>query len=95
MMNHPDPSRSEPQQPSLQDIDPLPELMLPGEVAEYFRVTPYTLAAWLRKGAFPGAFKVGGSWRIHRDEVRAYAKSLAGDRTGKRAFKAGSPQKRK
>jgi len=65
--------------------DPLPELMLPQEVADYFRVTPYTLNAWLRKGAFPNAFKIGGSWRIPREEVRAYAKTLYGDRTGKRS----------
>lgn len=63
--------------------DSPPELMVPKEVAAYFRVRPNTVLEWLsRDDVFPGAFKIGGSWRIPREDVKEYSRRLRGDREG-------------
>jgi hypothetical protein len=68
------------------DYIDLPDLALVDEVAKFFRVTGYTIKAWLRAGeAFPNAFKVSSSWRIPKEDALAYAKKLYGDREGERS----------
>lgn len=73
-----------------------PELMVPREVAAYFRVKPNTVLEWLgRNDVFPNAFKIGGSWRIPREDVKDYALRLRGDRDGLLAPKTRSGSRRK
>lgn len=44
-----------------------PVLMKPKEAAELLRINISTLYPLLAKGGVPGANKIGGEWRIHRD----------------------------
>jgi excisionase family DNA binding protein len=50
-----------------------PHIMNPEEAAEYLRVTPQTVYRRLREGSLPGA-KVGGQWRILKEDLDAYLK---------------------
>lgn len=73
------------EKPTPDDTPGLPDLMLPREAAEYFRVRPLTISNWLRAGIFPNAFKLAGkNWRIPKEDVLAFAQSLRGDRDGER-----------
>ena len=56
----------------------LPDLCKPEHIAAYFDVTKPTVMTWLRSGKFPEAFKIGGSYRIPKESVRAYAESKYG-----------------
>ena len=56
----------------------LPDLCKPEHIAAYFDVTKPTVMTWLRKNYFPEAFKIGGSYRIPKESVRAYAESKYG-----------------
>lgn len=79
------------------DSDYHPDLMLPEEVADYMRVKPSTVKAWLRKKdpkVFKDAFKIGNAWRIPRANVLEVTKSLYGDDEGVRLPVADSRVKR-
>ena len=54
-------------------------LMTVAEVAEFFGVQPLTIREWCRNGRFPGAFKLGRSWKIKRESVYALAQLKYGD----------------
>lgn len=67
-------------------FEALPDLCIPAEVANYFRVSAFTIRKWLRDGSsFPNAFRVSGSWRIPREDVLDRARQLYGDREGTRS----------
>lgn len=71
--------------PTPEDVaQELPDLLLVDEAAAYFRVQRTTFVGWLRKGLLPDAYKIGGTWRIPKDAVRAHDRYLRGDRTGER-----------
>jgi len=55
------------------------------EVAEYFRIHPYTVKRLARAGKLPG-FKVGGLWRFRKDDIDQWSKSYS--------FTKGKPQGR-
>jgi len=44
------------------------EVMTIKEIAEYLRVSYATIYRLIRKGALP-AFKIGGQWRIKKEEL--------------------------
>lgn len=47
----------------------LPILMTVTEVADLLRVSTKAVYDMVRRGQLPGARKVGGSWRFHRDKL--------------------------
>ncbi len=47
-------------------------LMTPKEVAELFRVTPYTVRVWLKDGDLVG-IRFNNQWRIRKSEVAKFA----------------------
>lgn len=44
------------------------------EVAEYFRLHPYTVRRLAREKKIP-AFRVGGQWRFRRDDIDNWSKA--------------------
>jgi excisionase family DNA binding protein len=42
------------------------------ELAEYLGRSPSTIRDWLRRGEFPGAYKLGREWRIPKADVEAF-----------------------
>lgn len=60
--------------------DDLPEICLPAEVMDFFRVGETTFKRWLKEGRFPNQFKVGNGWRIPRQDVLNFAEELYGKR---------------
>lgn len=56
------------------------DLMLPPEVADYFRVSEFTVKNWLndpKKQVLPRAFMLGGAWRIPRTDVVDLARRMS------------------
>lgn len=49
----------------------LPLVMNAKEAAAIVGVTPYTMGKYLTRGKIPGV-RIGGSWKISRDELRSY-----------------------
>jgi excisionase family DNA binding protein len=41
------------------------------DVAEYLNVDPKTVYRMVKRGELPG-FKVGGSWRFHKEDLDAW-----------------------
>lgn len=71
------PTPDEPQLPEEQQASVEHDIMLPAEVADYFRLGKFTMTLWLadpNKTAFPNSYKIGGNWRIPRSDVIALAK---------------------
>lgn len=60
--------------------DDLPEICVPDEVAQFFRVERRQVLAWCRdKESFPHARKMqGNKWRIPKGDVLALAERLFG-----------------
>lgn len=52
----------------------MPELLTPDELAALLRMNVWTVYEHLKAGIIPGAKKIGGSWRIHRDTVIEWIK---------------------
>lgn len=53
-------------------------VMLPGEVAEVFDVTPKTIARWADAGVLPADRTPGGHRRFHARDVLELVVALAG-----------------
>ena len=51
------------------------ETLTPSEVAKSLKVHPFTVARLAREGKIP-AFKVGGVWRIKKDEFERWIISM-------------------
>ena len=51
------------------------ETLTPSEVAKSLKLHPFTVARLAREGKLP-AFKVGGVWRIKKDEFERWITSL-------------------
>ena len=49
------------------------EVLTIKEVAEYLKLTEKTVYRLAAEGKIPG-FKVGGSWRFHKDEIREWTR---------------------
>ena len=47
-----------------------PKLLTPKMVQELLHISSTTFFRWVAKGNLPGAFKMGGLWRIDRDKLR-------------------------
>lgn len=56
----------------------LPELCTVKELALFFRITVPTAKKWLNKNDLPSAFKIGGQWRIPKEDILALVKSMYG-----------------
>ena len=52
--------------------DELPEVMKPEQVQQKIQISRTTFFRLVQSGNLPGAKKVGDSWRISRDQLRAY-----------------------
>ena len=52
--------------------DELPEVMKPEQVQQKIQISRTTFFRLVQSGNLPGAKKVGDSWRIDRDQLRAY-----------------------
>ena len=52
--------------------DELPEVMKPEQVQKKIQISRATFFRLVQSGKLPGAKKVGDSWRISRDKLRAY-----------------------
>lgn len=50
------------------------EIMTISDIANYLKITEKTAYRLVSEGKIPG-FKVGGSWRFNRAEIRDWAKS--------------------
>jgi len=50
---------------------PLPDFLLPGEVAQLFRVDPKTVTRWALAGRIPSVKTPGGRSRFRRSDVDA------------------------
>lgn len=61
-------------------IETMPELCTAEELAEFFRITKPTSLSWLKENRLPNAFKVGGRWRIPKEDILELAKSMYGKR---------------
>ena len=51
------------------------ETLTPSEVAKSLKLHPFTVARLAREGKIP-AFKVGGVWRIKKDEFERWIVSM-------------------
>ncbi len=47
------------------------ETLTPGEVAKILRLHPFTVTRLAREGKIP-AFKVGGVWRVRKDQFEKW-----------------------
>ena len=45
------------------------ELLDVRQIAEYFKVSAKSVYSWIKAGRLPGAFRVGGLWRIARRDL--------------------------
>jgi excisionase family DNA binding protein len=58
------------------------ELLTVREVADYLRISRVTAWRWCQEGIIP-AFRIGRSWRIHRDELLKLQETCGSDHHGK------------
>ena len=66
--------------------DELPATMKPQQVQKTIQISRATFCRLVASGNLPGAKKVGDSWRISRDQLRAY---FEGQRSGGSGFLSG------
>lgn len=52
------------------------ETLTPGEVAKILKLHPFTVTRLAREGKLP-AFKVGGVWRVRKDEFERWISSMS------------------
>ncbi len=52
------------------------ETLTPNEVAKVLKLHPFTVTRLAREGKLP-AFKVGGVWRIRKDEFERWISSMS------------------
>jgi excisionase family DNA binding protein len=57
------------------------ELLTVREVAAYLRISRVTAWRWCQEGIIP-AFRIGRSWRIHRDELLKLQETCGSDHRG-------------
>jgi excisionase family DNA binding protein len=57
------------------------ELLTVREVAAYLRISRVTAWRWCQEGIIP-AFRIGRSWRIHRDELLKLQETYSSDHRG-------------
>lgn len=50
-------------------VEDLPENCLVNEVAQFFRITDYSVRRWIREGEFPNTFKAGKIFLIPKQDV--------------------------
>ncbi len=56
------------------------ETLTPSEVAKSLKLHPFTVTRLAREGKLP-AFKVGGVWRIRKDEFEQLVRASTSKRT--------------
>ena len=56
------------------------ETLTPGEVAKILQLHPFTVTRLAREGKIP-AFKVGGVWRLRKDQFEKWIASQTGKRS--------------
>jgi len=57
------------------NISTLPPMLTIDELAEVLRIGLNVAYREVRAGRVPGAQKIGGSWRVHRDSVKEWMAS--------------------
>ena len=50
----------------------MPEVMTPQQVQDLLQISSATFFRWIKAGQLPGAIKIGDSWRVMRDQLKAY-----------------------
>ena len=53
-------------------LDRYPDILTPQETQEILRISRATFFRLVGEGKLPGAVKVGSSWRVVRDKLRAW-----------------------
>ena len=53
------------------------ETLTPSEIAKILKLHPFTVTRLAREGKLP-AFKVGGVWRIQKDQFESWIRSRTG-----------------
>lgn len=60
----------------------LPEVCLPAEVQEFFRIGEATFKRWIssknRLDYFPNSYKIGNGWRIPKQDILNLAEKMYG-----------------
>jgi excisionase family DNA binding protein len=69
---------------AIANVDELPYLLTPKEVAAFLRTTVGAIYARVERGQMPGVVKQGRSLRFHRDTIRRSLDRLASGRGGAR-----------
>lgn len=49
-----------------------PDLLTPQQVQELLQISRITFYRRVKKDKIPGAFKFGNSWRVDRDDLKAW-----------------------
>lgn len=49
-----------------------PEIMTPDQVQAVLQISRATFFRWVAEDKLPGAVKIGDSWRVTRDVLKAY-----------------------
>jgi len=60
-------------------FDTAPELLTPQQAQELLQIASAKFYRMVKKNQLPGAFKVGNSWRVNRDTLKAWIDSQAQD----------------
>ena len=73
----PEPREPEAQDDALSALDSYPMVMTPSEVQEVLRISRATFFRLIGENKIPGAVRIGGSWRVIRDYLKAWPSSEA------------------
>lgn len=49
-----------------------PEILKPVQVQKLLQISRTTFFRWVTNGELSGAFKIGDSWRVDRDKLKAW-----------------------
>jgi len=61
-------------------VEDLPENCLVNEVAQFFRITDYSVRRWIKENEFPNTFKAGKIFLIPKQDVLDCASRKYGKR---------------
>ena len=53
-------------------LDTLPEFLTPEQTQDVLQIGRATFFRWVKDNKLPGAVKIGNSWRVNRQQLKAY-----------------------
>lgn len=53
-------------------FEDMPEIMTPAQVQTVLQISRATFFRWVAEDKLPGAVKIGDSWRVTRDVLKAH-----------------------